>query len=70
MKNKHGAILISDERYCASDGPGANYDTPCGISTSDGMFTPVFGDTWRARMAGAPERTIKATERKIEAVAA
>jgi hypothetical protein len=33
-------------------------------------FTPVFGDTWRARMTGAPERTIKATERKVEAVAA
>jgi hypothetical protein len=43
MKNKHGSVLIrdedGDERYCAGGDPGANYDTLCGISTSDDMFT-------------------------------
>ena len=29
-------------------------------------FKPVFSDTWRDRMAGAPERTIKAAEDKLE----
>lgn len=29
-------------------------------------FQPVFNDTWRDRLAGAPARTIAAAERKIE----
>lgn len=30
-------------------------------------FEPVFTDTWRDRLRGAPDRTIKAAERHIEA---
>lgn len=29
-------------------------------------FEPVFTDTWRERLAGAPARTITAAERKVE----
>lgn len=32
-------------------------------------FRPVFTDTWRERLAGAPDRTIKAAENKIAAAA-
>lgn len=31
-----------------------------------GVFRPVFSDTWRERLEGAPTRTIKAAERHIE----
>ncbi len=33
-------------------------------------FTPVFEDTWRARLQGAPARTITAAYRQVEAAAA
>lgn len=33
-------------------------------------FTPVFNDTWRDRLQGAPARTITAAERHIERAAA
>lgn len=33
-------------------------------------FKPVFEDSWRERLAGAPDRTILAAERKIEAMPA
>lgn len=35
-----------------------------------GRFKPVFSDSWRARLAGAPERTLKAAERQVERLAA
>lgn len=31
-------------------------------------FKPVFADTWRDRLAGAPDRTVTATERKIATI--
>lgn len=33
------------------------------------VFEPVFSDTWRDRLAGAPERTLNAAARHIEAAA-
>lgn len=30
-------------------------------------FKPVFTDTWRERMAGAPDRTVLAAQRKVDA---
>ena len=30
------------------------------------VFKPVFSDTWRERLAGAPDRTINAAARKVE----
>jgi len=32
-------------------------------------FKPVFDDTWRERLAGAPDRTVLAAQRKVEAAA-
>lgn len=34
-----------------------------------GCFAPVFNDTWRDRLQGAPARTITAAERHVEAAA-
>lgn len=33
-------------------------------------FKPVFADTWLERLAGAPDRTVLAAQRKVEAAAA